>query len=443
MTAPLLIDNGTILTGGEKTAVLPGHSVLIEDGRIARIAPARALASFRGRRLDASGQVVLPGLINAHTHWYSAFARGMTKTRPATDFGEVLRHLWWRLDSALTTEDCHVSALLGLIDSIRHGTTTVIDHHASPNAVEGSLDALARAVRATGMRACLCYEVSDRGGAGIARAGLAENAAFLRRCQRAPDPHLAGLFGLHASFTLSDRTLDAAVGLARDLGAGFHLHVAEAPSDQTIARRRHRRSVVARLAHAGILGERTLAAHCIHVGRREMDLLAETGTAAIHNPQSNLNNAVGIADVVALAARGVRVGLGTDAMTANLLEELRVALWAQHLRAGNPSVGFAEVVRALTVNNARIASQIFGRPLGRLAEGAAADVVIADYDPPTPLTRGNWAGHLVFGLSQAAIDTTIVDGRVLMRHRQLTLDLDEARLHARARRLATRLWQRL
>ena len=443
MPPPLLIENGTILTAGEVAAVWRGQAVLLAEGRIARIAPASAFRQFRGRRLDASRQVVMPGLINAHTHCYSAFARGLTKTRPAADFDAVLKNLWWRLDSALTTEDCHYSALLGLLDSIRHGTTTVIDHHASPRAVGGSLDAIARAVQKTGLRACLCYEVSDRDGAKIARAGLAENAAFIRRCQRERDPHLTALFGLHASFTLSDRTLEAAAGLGRELGAGFHIHVAEAESDQATARAKHGLRVVERLARFGILGERTLAAHCTHINRREMELLAETGTAAIHNPQSNLNNAVGIADVVAMSARGVCVGLGTDAMTTNLLEELRVALWAQHLRARHPAVGFAEVVRALWVNNARLASRIFGLPLGELSEGGAADVVLVDYDPPTPLESENCAGHLVFGLSQATVDTTIVGGRVLMRHRRLTLDLDEARVNARARELAKNLWQRL
>ena len=443
MPPPLLIENGIILTAGAAPAVLHGHSLLLAKGRVSRLAPTRAFRDFRGRRLDASRQVVMPGLINAHTHFYSAFARGLTKTRPAANFGAVLKNLWWRLDSALSPEDCYTSALLGLIDSIRHGTTTIIDHHASPHAVGGSLGLIAKAVRATGLRACLCYEVSDRDGPRIARAGLEENAAFIRHCQRVPDPHLAALFGLHASFTLSDRTLAATAELGRDLGAGFHLHVAEAASDQTATRAKHGRRVVERLGRAGILGKQSLAAHCIHINRREMDLLAETGTAAIHNPQSNLNNAVGIADVVAMSARGVCVGLGTDAMTNNLLEELRVALWAQHLRAQHPAAGFPEVVRALWVNNPQLASRIFGLPLGELAEGAAADVVIVDYDPPTPLENGNCPGHLVFGLSQAAVDTTIVGGRVLMRHRRLTLNLDEARVNARARELATTLWQRL
>jgi cytosine/adenosine deaminase-related metal-dependent hydrolase len=179
------------------------------------------------------------------------------------------------------------------------------------------------------------------------------------------------------------------------------------------------------------------------VSRRELDLLAETETAVVHNPQSNLNNAVGIADVVAMSRRNVLVGLGTDAMTTNMLEELRVALWAQHLSARNPSVGFSELVTALFVNNPRIAARIFNLPLGELREGSVGDVVLVNYDPPTPLDGNNAFGHMVFGISQAAVDTTIVGGKVLMENKRLTLDLDECRINARARELAANLWKRL
>jgi cytosine/adenosine deaminase-related metal-dependent hydrolase len=174
-----------------------------------------------------------------------------------------------------------------------------------------------------------------------------------------------------------------------------------------------------------------------------MDLLSDTQTAVVHNPQSNLNNAVGIADVISLAKRKVLVGLGTDAMTTNMLEELRVALWAQHLRARNPSVGFAEVVTALFLNNPRIASRVFGLLLGELREGCVGDVVLMDYDPPTPLAASNSFGHVVFGLSQATVDTTVAGGRVLMENKRLILDLDEPRINARARELAAKLWKRL
>jgi cytosine/adenosine deaminase-related metal-dependent hydrolase len=201
--------------------------------------------------------------------------------------------------------------------------------------------------------------------------------------------------------------------------------------------------VVERLKQFDILGRRSIAAHCVHVNRKEMDLLAETQTAAVHNPQSNMNNAVGVADVIGMSRRNVLLGLGTDAMTANMLEELRAALWGQHLRAGNPSAGFREVVGALFVNNPKIAGRIFGLRFGEIREGCAGDVVIFDYTPPTPLEETNLFGHLVFGLSQSAVCSTIVGGRVLMENKKLELNLDEERVNARARELARDLWKRM
>jgi len=443
MPDSLLIENGTVLALGKTSRVLRGQSVLIKNGLVTRVAPKKAIKNFRGKRIDATGKVVLPGFINAHTHFYSSFARGLTKARPSMDFNQVLKNLWWRLDSALTTEDCYYSALIALLGSIRHGTTTLIDHHASPQAVAGSLDMIERAVRETGLRACLCYELSDRDGVGIAKEGLAENASFIRQCQRQNDSSVKALFGLHASFTISDATMEKAATLGHELRTGFHIHVAEAQSDQDWALRHHGKRVVERLKKFEILGPRSIAAHCIHVSRHEMDLLAETRTAVVHNPQSNLNNAVGIANVVELAKRGMLVGLGTDAMTTNMLEELRVALWSQHLRAENPSVGFDEVTGALLANNPRIAGRIFGLGFGEICEGAAGDIAIFDYDPPTPLESENALGHLVFGISQTYADTTIVGGRVLMENRKLALNLDEGRVNARARELAKNLWKRM
>src|ERR1035438_8763784 len=176
MNRSLLIENGTLLSTGGAASLRRGHSVLIEGGVITRVAPRERMGRFSGRRVDAAGKVVIPGLINGHTHFYGAFARGLTGTKPARDFLGVLRNLWWRLDSALTTEDCYYSALVALIDSIRHGATTVIDHHSSPGAVGGSLDAIACAVRETGLRGCLCYEVSDRDGARVMRERRRESA---------------------------------------------------------------------------------------------------------------------------------------------------------------------------------------------------------------------------------------------------------------------------
>jgi putative selenium metabolism protein SsnA len=436
----ILIQNGTLLTFGDPCRVLEGQDLVLEGDRIARIGTAGA-GPFDAT-LDARGKLVLPGLINAHTHFYSAFARGLTLAPPSRYFSEVLRNLWWRLDKALDLEAVRLSAQVGCLAAIRKGCTTLIDHHASPNAVTGSLDAIATAVKDAGLRACLCYEVSDRDGAAIRDAGLEENAAFLRRCARESDPQLRGLFGLHASFTLSDDTLRRAAERAAETGAGFHIHVAEAESDQHDCLSRHGERVVPRLARHGILGPGSIAAHAVHVFPPEMEQLATSGCTVVHNPQSNLNNAVGIADLVGLHAHGVPVALGTDAMTFAMLEELRVALWAQHQRQGDAGAAWQPVCASLVAENPRLASRLWGFPIGTLEEGAAADVILVEYDPPTPLDAGNVLGHLLFGLSQGAVDTTICGGRVLLRGGRLHPALDEAAVLARARASAAEVWSR-
>lgn len=438
----LLIANGPIFTGGEDFSVLEGHGLLIEDGRIAKIARVRELPSGGARTLDARGKLVMPGLINAHMHFYSTLVRGLGKAAPAHDFDGVLRNLWWRLDRALTLEDAYYSALLMMLSAVRHGTTTLVDHHASPGAIPGSLERIARAGMETGLRIGLAYEVSDRDGQQAAIAGLAENAAAVRFCREQGGEHLRGLVGLHASFTLSDETLTHAAALAADLGVGCHIHAAEAASDQEDCLARHGVRVVERLRRCGILGEKTIAAHAVDVDRAEMETLAASGTMVVHNPQSNLNNAVGIANIVAMKAAGVLVGLGTDAMTVDMLEELRVALWAQHYGRRDPAQGFVEATGSLFAGNPAIAERIWGLPLGRIREGGRADVILVDYDPPTLLDAGSVLGHLVFGVSQSTVDTTVVAGRVLMENKMLTLNIDEERVAARSRELAAALWRR-
>ncbi len=437
-----LIQNGTIITFGKSCQVLEDHAILLEGDRIARIAPKAQIQGPFDRVLDASGKVVMPGLINAHMHFYSTLVRGLGKAAPSCNFQEVLENLWWRLDKKLSLEDTYISAKVMLVEAIKKGTTTLIDHHASPGAVRGSLDQIAKAVKETGLRSCLCYELSDRDGETIAEEGLEENAAFIRRCQSEQDPQLKAMFGMHAAFTISDKTMAKASEMGRALGAGFHVHAAEAASDVDYNVKHFGKRVIERLEAHGILGEKTMAAHCVHINQHEVEILARTGTMVASNTQSNLNNAVGIADLVNLQDAGVLVGLGTDAMTVAMLEETRVALWAQHLRANNPSCAFMEVAGAITAKNPEIASRVWGFPLGELKEGAAADVILMDYLPPTPLDNGTVLGHLIFGISQAVVDTTICGGRILMEGRKLAIDLDEATMAAQSRALAVKLWDR-
>ncbi|HBB67328.1 MAG: chlorohydrolase [Elusimicrobia bacterium GWA2_56_46] len=440
MKKTILIKNALIATLGPNNKLLKDHAILVEDGLIKKIAPGKSFKGKYSKVIDGAGKLAMPGFINAHMHFYSTFARGLGKAKPSRNFTEVLENLWWRLDKRLTEQDNYYSALIPLIDAVRKGTTTIFDHHASPFSARGSLKTIEKAVRETGLRASLCYELSDRDGKDAAAAGLEENTEFIKYAAGLDDNRIKAMFGLHASFTVTDATLEEAAYRGHTLKTGFHVHTAESQGDQLYAEAHHKLRVVERLEKFGILGPRSIAAHCVHINEKEMDILARTHTAVAHNPQSNANNAVGIADIVTMANRGVLAGLGTDAMTLNMLEEVRAGVWLQHLKH-DPSQGFAEPVRALLSNNAEIAGRHF-RNVGILKEGWCADIVLLDYRPPTPFGADNFYGHLVFGVSQSAVDTTIASGRILMENKKLKLDLDEEEVSRKSSELAKKLWSR-
>ncbi|OGR68330.1 MAG: chlorohydrolase [Elusimicrobia bacterium GWC2_61_19] len=440
MKHTILIKNGIIATLGDKNRVLTGHALLIEDGLIKKIGPQKSFKGKYSKVIDAKNKLVMPGFINTHMHFYSTFARGLGKAAPSRNFMEILNNLWWRLDKKLTNADSYYSAVIPLINAVRKGTTTLIDHHASPFAIAGSLGAVAKAANETGLRAALCYEVSDRDGKEKAKEGLEENTAFITAVAASKGNNLKAMFGLHASFTISDETLEEAAYRGHKLGAGFHIHTAESQADQLQCESHHKIRVVERLHGFGILGRKSIAAHCVHVNEKEIEILRETGTAVVHNPQSNANNSVGIADITGMMAKGVLVGLGTDAMTVNMMEEVRAALWLQHLKR-DPSQGFMEAAQALLVNNAKIANRYF-TGLGELKAGFAADIAVIDYIPPTPMDASNFYGHLIFGISQSAVDTTIAAGRVLMENKKLKLDIDEEEVSRKSAELAKKLWSR-
>ncbi len=439
MAKSLLVGNGTVFTLAADCRVIPAGGVLIEGETIRAVGPTAELEPLAGEFIDARGRVIMPGLICAHHHLYSTFACGLSFA-PAGDFVEVLENLWWRLDRALDLDDVGWSALIPLVRCIRSGTTTIVDHHASPNAIRGSLAKIGEAVERAGLRASLAYEVTDRNGPEGARAGIEENAAWLERC-RDGDGRRHGLVGVHASFTVGDDTLRACVELARKHDTGLHIHVAESGADQEDSLAKYGRRVVARLAEAGGLGPETIAVHCVHVDESEIALLRETDTVVVHNPQSNMNNAVGCADVPAMLDAGIRVCLGTDGMTSAMLEEARASLFLRHHASGDPAAGFGDTVKMLFENNAAVASSLFGRRLGVLEPGAAADVIVVDHVPFTPASAENVFGHILFGVAAERVDTTICAGRILMRGGELvTLDAEE--IAARAGERTATAWER-
>ena len=440
----LLLVHARVLTWGDPNALIEDGALLIADGVIQDVGTsAELIARYpEAERLDAHGQLALPGGICAHTHFYGAYARGMAIVGPApADFPAILRQLWWPLDKSLDERAVRYSALVALIDAIKHGTTTLIDHHASPNFIDGSLDVIADAVEEAGLRAVLCYEVTDRDGPEKARAGIAENVRFLKAAKERP--LVGATFGLHAGLTLSDETLEECVAAAEGLDTGFHIHVAEHEADEEDSLRRTGERVVHRLHRLGILGPKTIVAHAIHIDESEREVLRETGTWVSHQPRSNMNNGVGAMAFDEMLAAGMKIALGNDGFSNNMWAEWKAAYLLHKVANRDPRRAPGDAVaRVAMSHNARLAEQFFPtQTLGQLTPGAAADVVLVDYHPYTPLTVGNFPWHVIFGFEVSMVTTTIVAGRVLMRDRQL-LTLDEAAITAEARAYAPTVWER-
>ncbi len=441
----MLITNATLVTWGNPCQILTDHALFIDAGVIQAMGRSAELRERYpdAELLDAHGQVVMPGNICAHTHFYGAYARGLAipGDSPA-NFPEILRRLWWVLDRALDADSVRLSALVCLVDAIKHGTTTLIDHHASPNFIDGSLDVIAGAVNQAGLRAVLCYEVTDRDGREKRDAGINENLRFLREIEH---PRIAGLFGLHASLTLDDATLRL-VADSLPLGSGFHIHVAEHEADQEDSFARSGKRVVERLHQYGILGERTIAAHCIHLTDVERELLYQTGTWVTHQPRSNMNNGVGAMDFDSMVEYDLRLCLGNDGFSNAMWEEWKAAYLLHKVVNRDPRrANGAAVAHIAAYNNARLVETCFDHlpdfRLGELSVGARADLIFVDYHPFTPLTAENLPWHILFGFEPSMVTTTIVDGNVLMRDRQL-LTLDEDVIAQEALALAPEVWER-
>ena len=381
----------------------------------------------------------MPGLINAHTHIYSGLARGLSiKDNNPTNFLEVLEGTWWNIDRHLTLDGTRACAWATYLECIRNGVTTIFDHHASFCEIPGSLFAIEEVAKKAGIRSCLCYEVSERDGAEKCQQAIDENADFAHHCKENPSDMMAAMFGGHALFTISDKTFEAMVK-ANDGMTGFHVHVAEGMNDVYDSLRNYGCRPVNRLLYNNILGEKTILGHCIHVSPAEMDIIKETGTMVVNNPESNMGNAVGCSPILQMCQKGILVGMGTDAYTHDMLESLKVALVIQRHNAMLPNVAWGEVTGMLFKNNAIIGEKYFGKKLGVLKPGAAADVIVMDYKDFTPLSDENIDGHMIFGFYGRSCRTTIANGRLLYKDREF-VDLDEDAISAFCMEESKKLW---
>ncbi len=439
----MLIVNANLITLGEDPRILPDMALYLEGERIGAIGSRIELeASYPAAEIvDARGQFVMPGNICAHTHFYGAYARGMAiPGPPPRDFPQILKRLWWPLDKALDRESVRASALVCLVDAIKHGATSLVDHHASPNFIDGSLDVIGEALDMSGLRAVLCYEVTDRDGMEKMHAGIAENLRF--HSATAGNSRIRGTFGLHASLTLNDESLRASADAIPNDG-GFHIHVAEHEADEDDSMRRSGARVVERLDNYGIWRDTTIAAHCVHIDDNERDILLDRGVWVSHQPRSNMNNGVGAADIDSLLESGINLCLGNDGFSNNMWAEWKAAYLLHKVANRDPRrADGMNIARMAWQNNARLLECFFrGETIGEIMPGAVADLIFVDYKPFTPLTAGNLPWHLLFGFEASMVTTTICAGQILMRDRNL-LTLDEAEIAAEALALAPKVWER-
>jgi putative selenium metabolism protein SsnA len=443
----MIIKNANVITCDNLKRILPNSSVIIgNDGKIQEILENNfntADTSVYGDVIDAHNQYLMPSSICTHTHFYGAFSRGMYIPGEAPDaFPAILEKLWWKLDKSLNEEANYYSALVCIIDAIKHGTSTLIDHHASPNSINGSLDILAKAVKQSGIRASLCYEVTDRDGMDKAQQGLEENIRFINELIENPDNHFSALFGLHASLTLSDDTLKKARAMCPS-SVGFHIHAAEHVIDEYDSLKKSGKRVIERLDDFGILGPKSVVAHGVHIDAKEIELLAKTGSWLSHQPRSNMNNAVGLPPIESMLNAGVKVCLGNDGFSNSMWQEWNTAYFAHKLINNDPRRMPANLIYQMAIVNSRelIKSQFNDLETGEIKTGAAADLILVDYQPYTDLNSDNLPWHIVFGFRESMITTMLVDGKVLMKDRLLKT-MDEELIMKEANSVSSSVWEK-
>lgn len=437
--------NLRIFTMDENNTYYKSGYIEVEKGKIKALGNMEDLSTEEKEKCeiyDGKGKIVIPGMITTHAHFYGEFARGMAISQPICNWQQVLSRMWWKFDKKLTEEQIYYSAMMGLIEGLKYGTTTYFDHQASPFFTEGSLDVIEQAVRQAGARACLSYEVSDRDGHDHRKSGITENVRFIKKVNNEDDGLVRALFGLHAGYTLDQETLEICADYGKKLNCGFHIHVAESMADVSESYRLYDMHVVDRLAQAGILGEKTIAAHGVNVGEEQWKLFKETGTTVAHNIQSNMNNAVGLCPVVQMLNDGVAVALGGDGYTYDLFTELGFAVIMQRTRENDPRVFSSEQIRKFAFENpGKLVKRIFHAEAGVIKEGAIADFLILNYDEPTPIKPSNVFSHMTSAFS-GHVETVVVAGKEVVKEGVCT-QIDEERILAKCRESAQELWSSL
>ena len=431
-----LLRNLNLLRPCSEKPFLENAYLVIEDDTFLSIGISEPGGEFE-EVVDCKGKFALPGLINAHHHLYSALAVGMPPPgKKPNNFTEILQEVWWKLDLALDRDTLSASFESGLIDGLKAGATTVIDHHCSPSFIEDSLSLLGETGKRLGVATGLAFEVTDRNGSELFEKSLQEN--FDAAEKHADDPELATLLGLHASFTLSDDSLKKiAEVMSKKSGWGIHTHLSEDKADEQDARERGYGSVVERLDHHGLINSSAMLIHGVHCLESDGERILNKSAHLVHNPTSNANNRIGM--LPSLSANRLKPGLGTDGMQSNMIREAKegMLIRSSHLGGGDGGVDYQSL---LFEHNPRIASSVFGRRIGRIEPGFRADLVFYDYHPRTEVHDGNVFGHVFFGLD---LPCDVMSGGTMRVQDHSVIGIDEKSVKQEAAEQSQKLWKRM
>ena len=417
--------------------------IVIDGRKIAAAGPGAAKDISADTVFEGDGRIVFPGIVCSHHHIYSALSRGITaQIGPTPDFMSILKNLWWRLDRAVDEDILHFSTLTASMDALRCGTTAIIDHHASPEFIEGSLDVIKQGMELIGIRGATCYEVTDRHGREGMIAGIEENRRFaLETAAAEKRGDFSGLvqanIGGHAPCTLPEEALERMADAVRETGRGLHLHVAEDRYDVSHSHAVYGEDIVKRLDRHGLLDSRTILVHGVHLSEEEIEILNGRDGFLVHNARSNMNNNVGYNKNLPKLRN---LALGTDGIGADMYSELQSAYF-KHKDEGGPWWP-GDFLGALQAGN-RILERMFGESFGRLEPGYMADVVIAKYAPPTPLVPENIAGHFVFGMNAGITESVIVNGKIVLENGSFPEEIDEKAIYSEAALQGRKLWERM
>jgi putative selenium metabolism protein SsnA len=439
----LIIKNGVLVTMDGKRRILEDHAVAIDAGKVIEVDRTSSLEKKHSRAevIDASGRIVMPGIVCSHSHLYGMLLRGASlNIEPPSDFTQILQRVWWPVDEAMNFDDAYASALVACLEFAKSGVTTFADTYSGPNSISGVLDHIAKAVEEVGIRGFIAFEATERHSVEEGARGVQENVRFAEKVK--PESKARPLFSIHASFTVSDQLIRQVKQLAQKYHVPITIHSSEGLGDVHHNLENYGKRTVERLHDVGLLGPDVVLAHCVNLDEHEIDLVAETKTGVAHNPMSNMLNAVGVAPILQMMKRNVRVGLGNDGYIFDMFENMRATFLLHRVHSKNPNaIDPYMVLEMATINGAAL----YGvqSEIGSIEPGKRADIILIKPSIlPTPLTAASVVGHLINTVDGDDVETVLVAGKPIVKGKKL-LTFDEERAQSIAQTAAAKLWDRV